>query len=409
MKHLRDLLGDNWVKTEILGPAPSHLLGLWQKKDPENPLVPYVDSLLDFILNSGQVKHDRVRLGCKVKADFAPTLVELGYAAFLGKQGFRVTMEPCAPNEGPDLMAVSKSAYYAEIRKVGLDEAAGAFEQATEQVFERLRNVPSRYTIFISMTEDYAAHSSKLRRAMEEVERTLCELRERPVQKASLYLSGADCYALEENGETEPEYDYEDPVKLAIQVQKHDIRKNSPFVAQFTDSGKENDHTVVGTLPLGSHPLETKPDQSYLRLRRILAKKRTQLPKGSRGIIVLDLTDLWMLGLETIERALYGDLKIHFQRDTNGSVKDETTLNHAANGFFINTSRVSAVVVENMKIGRTIEVVRLVYPTNNESATVLARAELCCFGELQEHLAHLSADKSSSSATLSTESLSRED
>ena len=101
MESLRNLLGDEWIKQEVLSADPEHLLGRWHKKNPDNPFTRYADDLAGFILKGG-VKCDLARLATKLKSEFVETLVEMGYAVFLAKQGFQVTMEPTAPEAGPD-------------------------------------------------------------------------------------------------------------------------------------------------------------------------------------------------------------------------------------------------------------------------------------------------------------------
>jgi hypothetical protein len=65
-------------------------------------------------------------------------------------------------------------------------------------------------------------------------------------------------------------------------------------------------------------------------------------------------------------------------------------MSRAPNGFFLGTSRVSAVVVETVKVGaEEITFNRTVYPTNNPQAKVLRLAELKLFGEVAEGLEQL--------------------
>jgi hypothetical protein len=310
MENLRRLLGEDWVTREVLCADPRHVLGRWYKKSPDNVVTRHVDALADFILHHDAVRCDAQRLATKLKGEFADTLVEMDYAVFLGRQGFQVTMEPFAPNAGPDLLAVRDVEYFLEIRRVRLDEARAAADTATEDVFRRLCETPSRYSVIISMTDEYSAHSPRLKLALKTVRRVLRELSEKRVQRATLYYRGMNDYDVSDGEEREPDYDFSDRQKLAAQLEQVERARNARFVARFDDAGEDNPRTVVAVHPLGPNPHLLKPDETYLRLRDILKKKREQLPKASRGIIVFDVKDLekLMVDQETFQGAVYGDL-----------------------------------------------------------------------------------------------------
>jgi len=394
VKHLRKLLGEDWVEREMLCVEPRHPLGRWYRKSADNPLTHYADELAGFILNSRSIRCDTARLASKLKAEFVETLTEMGYAVFLGKQGFQVTMEPNAPQAGPDLLAVRANKYYVEVRKVGLDEARAAADLATDDVFDRLCATPSRHSILISMTEEYSAYSPQLKQALRLVRTVLRDLGNKRVQKATLYYYGPNDYSLREGDEVQPNYDYSDGEKLAAQVHEVERARDARFVARFDNTGHENARTTVAVHPLGPHPHLLQPDQTYLRLRTILRKKREQLPKGSRGIIVLELSDLEKIMVDqyTLMSSLYGDLQITFRSTPEGEgfQADES---RKTNGLFLGTSRVSAVVVEKVKIaGGDLSVSREVFPTNNPQAVVLTLEELKSFGTICKGLEHLCAE-----------------
>jgi hypothetical protein len=77
----------------------------------------------------------------------------------------------------------------------------------------------------------------------------------------------------------------------------------------------------VSVLSLGDAGV-LQPDQTYLRLRGILNKKREQIPKNSRGVIVLEISDLAKLMVDefTISRSLYGDLLLRPAPESANSV-----------------------------------------------------------------------------------------
>ena len=119
-------------------------------------------------------------------------------------------------------------------------------------------------------------------------------------------------------------------------------------------------------------------------------KKELSPKKGCRGIIVLEISALGPLMVDhgTIISALYGDMQVTL-RSTGEGVKIDPEVSHRGNGFFANTSRVSAVVVEKTTIGTTVEVMREVFPTNNSAAPLLTQAELENFGTVVSDVAHL--------------------
>jgi HEPN domain-containing protein len=395
MENLRKLFGDEWIKEEVLRADPEHPLGRWYRKSPDSSVIRYTEELADFVLNSGRIKCDTSRLASKLKGEFVDTLVELGYAVFLARRGGTVTMEPTAPKSGPDLLVAKDESYYVEMRRVGLDEDHAAVDAATEDVFARLCSTPSRYSIALSMTNDYTAYSPKLKRASRHVASALKDLEAKGWPEAVLYYHGPTDWAVREQDVRNMKFDYSDGAKLAAQMQEFERAREATFVARFYDSGKQQDRTPVSVLSLGNARESLQPDQTYLRLRGILNKKREQIPKNSRGVILLEISALAKLMVNhfTISRALYGDLLLKPVAAVEGEGFD-WDMSRVANGFFLGTSRVSAVVVEEADVGKAeIAFNRTVYPTNNPRASVLTLAELELFGTIAEDLENLCAEQ----------------
>ncbi len=63
-------------------------------------------------------------------------------------------------------------------------------------------------------------------------------------------------------------------------------------------------------------------------------------------------------------------------RATEQRVTADPNLTYARNGFFANTTRVSAVVVQKTRVGKNVEVTREVFPTNNAKASLLTLPDL---------------------------------
>jgi hypothetical protein len=276
---------------------------------PDSSVIRYTEDFADFALNNGAVKCDASRLATKLKGEFVDTIVELGYAVFLAKRGCVVTMEPTAPKAGPDLLVVKDESYYVEMRKVGLDEEHRTVDAATEDVFARLCGTASRYDIVLSMTSKYVAFSPELKKASRRVVSVLRDLEEKKLPEAVLYYHGPNDWVVRDHDVRKVEFDYSDGTKLAAQIQEFERAGQARFVAHFYDSGERRERTHVSVLSLGEDPGPLQADQTYLRLRGILNKKREQLPKTSRGVILIEISALAKLMVDefTILRTLYGE------------------------------------------------------------------------------------------------------
>jgi hypothetical protein len=258
-------------------------------------------------------------------------------------------------------------------------------------VFARLCGTPSRYDIVLSMTNEYVAFSPGLKKASRRVASVLKDLEEKKLTEAVLYYHGPNDWVVDDHDVRKVEFDYSDGAKLAAQMQEFERAGQARFVARFYDSGERRDRTHVAVLSLGNGPARLQPDQTYLRLRGILNKKRGQIPKNSSGVILLEISALAKLMVDdfTISRALYGDLLLNPVAGAGGEGFD-WDMRRAPNGFFLGTTRVSAVVVETVNVGpEEITFSRTVYPTNNPQAHILHLDELKLFGEIAEGLENL--------------------
>jgi len=379
----------------VMGPEPEHLLGKWYAKDPDNAVTKHADALASVVLDGNALKCEQARLAAKLKGEFVDTLTELDYAVFLTTQGLRVTMEPTAPAAGPDLAAENGKEYFVEIRRVRLGEAKAAADLASEEVFERICGTPSRYTIVISMTDEFSAHSPQLKAAMRAVRQTLKDLGARGVPVATLYYNTADDMGVREGARGDIAYAYGNRENLARQVRNERWQGEVRFKAQFDDTGQIQPRTGVGVLSLGPHRRHVEPDETYLRLRSILRKKMKQLPANKPGILVLEISNLAPLMIDgfTLARTFYGDLMVVI-RSGPGAEHFPHDMHRKANGFFMGTTRVSAVVVETTSLaGSSFTVKREVFPTNNPNAKVLSLAELKLFGTIADGHENLCAEE----------------
>jgi hypothetical protein len=372
-------MGDPWVDANVFGEKPTHLLGRWQLKEPGNVWVPYTDELLKTILTSTKIKLDRGALAQKLGADYVSTLAEMESAAFLERQGFSITLEPTDPKSGPDLRADwEETPYFVEVRALSESEENDRFNSICRELFSQLSTVPSSYSVDFTVGDEYLPGASPLKRAMEVVLESLNILKEKKWTAATLYHSPSGTLL-------NPGGDFD-----GTRAVYKEVVDKADFVARFMNVGEEREKTTASaTRPFKRSP---QPDQTHERLKKILNKKRTQLPKNSRGIIVFDVTELFMLTDFSVESALYGDLVVNFSATDNlGESHEGFSAQRNNRGFFRQTSRVSAVVIHKRVVENSIVKSEWkIYPTNraNPDTIRLSLLELQRFGDLddREHL-----------------------
>jgi hypothetical protein len=205
-------------------------------------------------------------------------------------------------------------------------------------------------------------------------------LKERDAKKATLYFAGKGAAVLDLPG-------------VGIPREYSHIRDQSHFVARFRHRGEELPGTIASFLAEQEYPPE--PVQDHERLKGILEKKRNQLPGASRGIIVLEVSEQFMLSDFSVEAALYGDLLVEFPRvEAPGEPVGELRARRNNRGFLLHTSRVSAVVIQKRIVENgTVKNQWRVYPTNRANADTirLTLAELRRLGDVEDR-DHLCAE-----------------
>jgi hypothetical protein len=393
LTYLRKLLGDAWVDAEVFGEKPSHWLGLWQKKDPANVWVPYAESLVHSVLSIKKISADAAVLTNKLKSpDIVSTLAEMESAVFLAEQGFTVTVEPIAPLKGPDLRADWQGVpYFVEIRTIGRSEYEERRNSVTNEIFSKLNSTPSSYSLRLTVSDEYEPGSLKLRDAIAAILTSLEVLKDRGAKSGRLHFAGKGDAVLELPGVT-------------LNPEHFSIIQRSDFTVEFAHLGKE----LAGTPATYFEPIKNPPEpvKDHGRLKGLLQKKRKQLPSAARGIILFDVSELFMLSEFSIERALYGDAIVEFPRvKSPGQAVGQENWRRSRNGFLLHTSRVSAVVFQRRELkDGSLKITRKVYPTNRADADTirLKLAELERFGDLGDH-EHLSAENAPSDATSETE------
>lgn len=391
LPYLRKLLGDAWVDAEVLGDNATHLLGLWQRKNPKNPWVKYTEELARAIITSEKTKFKPEVLAHKLKAEYVPTLAEMESAEFLAQQGFEVTIEPTAPEKGPDLQADSDGVpYFVEVRAVGFSEEEHRVESVTKEIFARLGTVPSSYHVHVEFGEQYAANTPELKRAIDTVIDALGHLKEDRHPRATLYYSAPEKAMLNIGGDMNTSLFVP---RAAAQKRYKEVAESADWIARLEDMGAERQGTAASAAKKLTLPLQ--PVKTHERLRKILQKKKNQLPKDSRGILMLETSELFMLDDFSVETALYGDLVVEFPAVKSPCEKvGELTARRNTQGFFRLTSRVSAVVIHKRVVeDGQVKSQWKVYPTNRANADTiqLTVAELRRFGDLEDR-DHLSAE-----------------
>lgn len=375
-------MGGDWIDAEVCTPEPKHLLGLQYKHDQNSPWLKHVEELAKEILTSPRMKFNGQVLADKIKDPYVSTLAEMESAVFLARQGFAIVLEPNAPAKGPDIRAEWDCVpYFVEVRAAGFSDEEDRRDRVTKQIFEKMNETPSAYSASFVIGDEYSAGSPRTKAATDLVIEVLGILKEKQMKKATLYYEHPDGKVLLPEG------------IYSAKAEVNEIIGNADLVVHFEHLGKEMTGTPASLMTKMKLPPE--PVKDHERLRKILNEKRKQLPKGSRGIITLEVSEQFMLSDFSVESALYGDLEVRFER-VHGLHEPvgEPLARRNNRGFFRQTSRVSAIVIQKRVVeeGR-VRCERKVYPTNraNEDTIRLSLAELLRFGDIEDR-EHLSAE-----------------
>jgi hypothetical protein len=230
----------------------------------------------------------------------------------------------------------------------------------------------------VTIGDECVAGSGDLKKAIDAIVAAIPVMNEQKWDRAQLYHSSLGSLL--------------DPGK-SLNAKERELVDKAKIITAFRDSGTEQQRTsATAWRPFKPSP---EPDQTHERLKNILGKKRTQLPENSRGIIVFDVSELFMLSDFSIESALYGDLVVRQTAPSSpGGPIGEPTVFRNRRGFFGRTSRVSAVVfhTRHVEAGKVTSRWR-VFPTDRADADTiqLNEAELKLFGDLEDRQ-HLSAE-----------------
>lgn len=391
LPNLRKLLGHAWVDAEIVGENPMHPLGRWQKSAPNNPWVPYLEELVKVILTDKRIKFVPKDLRRKLKLEYDSTIAEMESAVFLAEQGFVVTLEPTAPKKGPDILAEWEGIpYFVEIREAGFSWDENRIHSISKEIFAKLNSVPSSYSVAFTIGDGYVANSAQRKAAIAVVVDALELLKENKLRKATLYYAHPNGKLLNPGGDLA---DSRGVMLSGKGKQYQEIVDKADFVARFKHLRKEQ----TGTPATLSRKLKFPPEpvKTHERLKNILIEKCSQLPKDSKNIIVLEVSEQFMLSDFTIISALYGDLEVGFSPVSGpGEPVGGMITGRNERGFFGQTARVSAIVIHKRAIENgLIKSSWQVYPTNraNVDTIRLSLTELERFGDIGDRR-HLSAE-----------------
>jgi hypothetical protein len=348
------------------------MLGQWYRRNEKSLWVCYTEGLIGSLLGDERVTLDRETLAGKLAAEYISTLAEIEVAIFLLGKGCSVILEPTAPLRGPDMRADhAEQSYYVEVRAVGDSEDDERFNAASSEIFSLLNQKPSRFTVSVTIGENYSAGSGDFRKATEALVNALDLLNSHKWKRGILYHSSQGTLL--------------NPGR-SLNAKEQELVDNADLVASFNDSGTDQPRTPA----TASRPFKRLPDldQTHERLKKILNKKRTQLPQAARGIIVFDVSDLFMLSDFSIDSALYGDLVVRLTAPSapGGPIGGPTVFRNGR-GFFGRSSRVSAVVFHTRRVREgKLESSWRVYPTNRANADTirLHLAELNLFGDVED-------------------------
>lgn len=247
----------------------------------------YTDQLVERLLKSDRLVFDKTALARKLAAEYVPTLAEIEVAVHLLEQGCGLVLEPLAPAKGPDVRAdIADKSYFVEVRSVSDSEDDERFNAVSSEVFARLNEIPSRYTVKVTVGDDCIAGSGELKKAIDQIVNALAMMREKKWRHARLFHSSSGSIL--------------DP-GTGLSAQEKELVTRAEIIAEFHDTGKDQEKTAASAWrPYKSPP---EPDQTHERLKKMLSKKKSQLPENSRGILVFDVSELFMLSDFSIESA----------------------------------------------------------------------------------------------------------
>lgn len=373
--YLRALTGDAWIDQEIFGQRPKHVLGLWQQRGVQTWLR-YTEKLLKSISSTELIVFDRDILAAKIKStsEFVPTLTELEIAVHLLAKGCRVAVEPTAPLEGPDFkVSHNADVYFVEVKALAHAEDDSQFNAVSNQVIRRLKDLPSSFTVALTVGPNYRSGDGKLSKALKQLIKSIGIAQKEGWAAATLHHSSVGTIL--------------NPGRPLNRSQQSLVDK-ADFVAHLKGTKAAAESTPVSI----ARPFERalQPDLTHERLRKKLGKKLHQIPENSKGVLVVDVSDLFMLSEFSINTALYGDISV----DLSGSAAVTATMRQKGNGFFGKTSRVAAVVLHTRSVHKgEVQSVSRVFPTNrkNDDTLRFKLAELELFGEVEDR-EHLSSD-----------------
>jgi len=388
LRYLRQLMGDTWVDSEVFGEKSTHPLGLQQKHDPNSPWVRHAEELLKEIFTNQTIKFDAKVLAAKIKDPYVSTLAEMESAAFLAKQGFAVTLEPSAPDRGPDIRADwERVPYFIEIRAAGFSQEDERVDLISKQIFRKLNAVASHYSAVITIADSYTPNSPQMNAAIAALIEVLGVLKEKQFKGATFYYAHPDGKALKPDG-----YSYPTGLSTNDTERWFEIVRRGEFVVRL--NRREEELTGTPAVLTKTIKLPPEPVNDHERLKKILKNKRKQLPKASRGIITLEVSEQVRLSEFSIGTALYGDWIVKVGPVTGPTQHVETALKSNNRGFFRETSRVSVIVIQKRTVQNgQVKCNRTVYPTNRANADTirLTLAELQRFGDVEDR-GHLSAE-----------------
>lgn len=383
LPYLRLLMGDAWIDAEVFGDEPEHLLGQYYKHEKARVWLKHTEKLVEELLTNPKITFDARVLADKIKDPFVSTLAEMESAVFLACQGFEIVLEPSAPNKGPDIRADWDGvSYFIEVRVAGFSEEEDRRNKVTKEIFARLREVPSSYFAQFTIGDEYAVGSPRTKAALDTIIEVLDVLKQKQIKNATFYYAPPNGKLLMPSNEV-----------YALTEGESKIRDAADLVVRFEDMGKDLEGTIASLMKKMKFPPE--PVKDHERLKKILNEKRKQLPKSSRGVITLEVSEQFMLSDFSVESALYGDLLFQFKRVAQPDEPvGEPIQRRNDRGFFCQTSRVSAIVIQRRVVeGEHVRYERKVYPTNraHDDTIRLTLVELQRLSDIEDR-DHLTAE-----------------
>ena len=369
-KNITGFIGSVTTKHPLLKIAPFH-----------SDFLKYFDDLIGEALTVldtlGATAEERRVLRDKLLDGngFFAAVTEVETLIHLHRKGFEIKIEPLYPSRGPDFF-VERGGFqsFVEDRSIGPEEHEIGLDLKFEYLRAKLEKVKSRYSLHFTIPETFVAYSKEMKRAVSTAIEVLHQVENQNRREAALYYFGPGDYELLDRNILLAGYSA-NASERELEIQSRCAQPGA-FVVDYQQSFPE---PLSGMYALGDEARWLEP---HSRIVKSLHAKISQMQKGKRNVIVLDISHANVTETNVAD-ALYGTVGFQVKMDPATDRPKIAGQIRKADGFFRSTTRVQGVVsVRRARTDRgSFTTVWTVFPTNNGNAeSPMTREELSMFG-----------------------------